>query len=91
MLDVTLIRQHPDTVRDALRKRAVDADIPAFLALDAAFREARTAVERLRGERRRISADIAVRRRAGETAEELQAAAGDLADRLTQAEAGRAH
>lgn len=88
MLDVTLIRQHPDTVRDALRKRAVDADIPAFLALDAAFREARTAVERLRGERRRISADIAVRRRAGETAEELQAAAGDLADRLTQAEAG---
>ncbi|MFI7403269.1 serine--tRNA ligase [Streptomyces sp. NPDC049541] len=88
MLDVTLIRQHPDTVRDALRKRAVDADIPAFLALDAAFREARTAVERLRGERRRISADIAVRRRAGEATEELQAAAGDVADRLREAEAG---
>ncbi|MGW1751429.1 serine--tRNA ligase [Streptomyces sp. NPDC002092] len=88
MLDVTLIRQHPDTVRDALRKRAVDADIPAFLALDAAFHEARTAVERLRGERRRISADIAARRRAGEAAEELRAAAGALADRLTEAEAG---
>ncbi|MEV6944426.1 serine--tRNA ligase [Streptomyces sp. NPDC051172] len=88
MLDVTRIRQHPETVRDALRKRAVDADIPAFLALDAAFRETRTAVERLRGERRRISADIAVRRRAGEAAEELQAAAGALADRLTEAEAG---
>jgi len=88
MLDVTLIRQHPDTVRDALRKRAVDADIPAFLALDADFREARTAVERLRGERRRISADIAVRRRAGEAAEELRAAAGTLAARLAQAEAG---
>ncbi|MGW2571799.1 serine--tRNA ligase [Streptomyces sp. NPDC001537] len=88
MLDVTLIRQHPDTVRDALRKRAVDADIPAFLALDAAFREARAAVERLRGERRRISADIAVRRRAGEATEELRAAAGDVADRLTEAEAG---
>ncbi|WP_369175194.1 hypothetical protein AB5J49_19275 [Streptomyces sp. R28] len=52
MLDVTLIRNHPDQVREGLRKRAVDADIPAFLTLDAAFREARTAVERLRGERR---------------------------------------
>ncbi|MFF4362558.1 serine--tRNA ligase [Streptomyces sp. NPDC001604] len=88
MLDVTLIRNRPDQVRAALAKRAVDADIPAFLALDAAFREARAAVERLRGERRRISADIAVRRRAGEAAEELQAAAGALADRLTEAEAG---
>jgi seryl-tRNA synthetase len=87
MLDVTLIRQHPDTVRDALRKRAVDADITAFLALDTAFREARTAVERLRGERRRISADIAVRRRGGEAAEELRAEAGALAGRLAEAEA----
>ncbi|MDQ0601222.1 seryl-tRNA synthetase [Streptomyces canus] len=86
MLDVTLIRQHPDRVQDALRKRAVDADIPTFLALDAAFREARTAVERLRGERRRISADIAVRRRAGEAAEELQADAKELTDRLAAAE-----
>lgn len=86
MLDVTLIRQHPDRVQDALRKRALDADIPAFLALDAAFREARTAVERLRGERRRISADIAVRRRAGQAAEELQADAKELTDRLAAAE-----
>lgn len=87
MLDVTLIRQHPDRVRDALRKRAVDADIPAFLALDTEFREARTAVERLRGERRRISADIAVRRRAGEAAEGLRAEAKELTDRLAAAEA----
>lgn len=86
MLDVTLIRQHPDRVQDALRKRAVDADIPAFLALDATFREARTAVERLRGERRRISADIAVQRRTGEAAEELRAGAKELTDRLAAAE-----
>ncbi|MDX3578515.1 serine--tRNA ligase, partial [Streptomyces sp. FL07-04A] len=64
MLDVTLIRQHPDRVRDALRKRGVDAGLPAFLALDAEFRAARATVERLRGERRRVSAQIAARRRA---------------------------
>ncbi|MFF4254487.1 serine--tRNA ligase [Streptomyces sp. NPDC001663] len=87
MLDVTLIRNHPDQVRDGLRKRAVDADIPAFLALDTAFRETRTAVERLRGERRRVSADIAVRRRAGEAAGQLQAEAKTLTGRLAEAEA----
>lgn len=88
MLDVTLIRQHPDRVQDALRKRAVDADLTAFLALDTEFREARTAVERLRGERRRISADIAALRRAGTPADGRQAEAKALTDRLTDAETG---
>lgn len=88
MLDVTLIRQHPDQVREGLRKRGVDADIPAFLALDAEFREARTAVERLRGQRRRISAEIAARRRTDAPADELQAEARTLTDQLAEAEAG---
>ncbi|KMS72603.1 seryl-tRNA synthetase [Streptomyces viridochromogenes] len=87
MLDVTLIRNRPDQVRDALRKRAVDPDIPGFLTLDTAFREARTAVERLRGERRRISAEIAVRRREGAEADALQATAKALTGELADAEA----
>ncbi|MET7567355.1 serine--tRNA ligase [Streptomyces sp. NPDC005492] len=87
MLDVTLIRQHPERVRDALRKRAVDADLPGFLALDTRFRETRTAVERLRGERRRVSAEIAVRLRAGTAADDLRAVAAALADEVTEAEA----
>ncbi|PWI15902.1 serine--tRNA ligase [Streptomyces sp. Act143] len=87
MLDVTLIRHHPDQVRDALRKRAVDADIPGFLALDAEFRAARTAVEALRAERRRISAAVGARRRAGDPVGELRAEAGESADRLAEAEA----
>ena len=86
MLDVTLIRQQPERVREALRKRAVDADLPAFLALDTRFRDTRTAVERLRGERKRISAEIADRRRAGTTADDLQATASTLADQVTKAE-----
>ncbi|MFJ8634243.1 serine--tRNA ligase [Streptomyces sp. NPDC093568] len=86
MLDVTLIRNRPDQVQGALRKRAVDPDIPGFLVLDAAFREARTAVERLRGERRRISAEIAVRRRTDVPADELRAEAKALTDRLAEAE-----
>ncbi|MEU8852866.1 hypothetical protein AB0C70_43150 [Streptomyces sp. NPDC048564] len=98
MLDVTLIRTHPDQVRAALRKRAADPDIPAFLTLDTAFREARTTVERLRADRRRISTEIAALRREGTAAgedraavlpptEELHATAKALADELAQAEA----
>ncbi|WP_416966082.1 serine--tRNA ligase [Streptomyces sp. Agncl-13] len=86
MLDVTLIRQQPERVREALRKRAVDADLPAFLALDARFRDTRTAVERLRGERKRISAEIAAHRRAGTTADDLQTTASTLAGQVTKAE-----
>lgn len=86
MLDVTLIRQRPEQVREALHKRAVDADIPGFLALDVRFRETRATVERLRGERNRVSAEIAVRRRAGNPADELQATATALADQVTEAE-----
>ncbi|MCZ4606875.1 serine--tRNA ligase [Streptomyces sp. Lzd4kr] len=90
MLDVTLIRQHPDQVLAGLRKRGADPGIPGFLALDAEFREARAAVERLRGERRRISAEIAERRRTDAPADELRAGAGELAGRLAGAEAGLA-
>ncbi|MEU6301856.1 serine--tRNA ligase, partial [Streptomyces chartreusis] len=82
MLDVTLIRQHPDQVLAGLRKRGADPDIPAFLALDAEFRETRAAVERLRGARRRISAEIAARRRTDAPADELRDGAGELAGRL---------
>jgi seryl-tRNA synthetase len=87
MLDPTLIRRHPDQVRAGLAKRGVDVDIPAFLALDAAFREARTVVERLRGERRRLAADSAALRRAGEPADAPRAAARTLAGELAEAEA----
>ncbi|MEV6053233.1 serine--tRNA ligase [Streptomyces sp. NPDC052107] len=84
MLDVTLIRQHPRRVREGLAKRGLDVDLDTFLALDERLREARTALERLRGERRRVSADIAARRRAGEPADELLDRAVELADRVAE-------
>ncbi|MGW3203109.1 serine--tRNA ligase [Streptomyces sp. NPDC001135] len=87
MLDITLIRQHPERVREGLVKRGLDVDLDTFLALDERLREARTALERLRGERRRVSADVAARRRAGEPADEPLARAAELADRVAEATA----
>ncbi|MDG4860486.1 serine--tRNA ligase [Streptomyces sp. T-3] len=87
MLDVTELRAHPERARQALLKRGVELDVEAFLALDTEFRAARTAVERLRGERKRLSAGIAALRRAGGDAQEPQAVAKALAEKVTEAEA----
>lgn len=59
MLDIQLIRDHPEIVRDALRKRN---DSPAIvddvLGLDNQWRELLQSVESLRAERNRVSKEI---------------------------------
>ena len=59
MLDITLIRDHPQRVEQALAKRAVHVDLNAFLALDEQYRNGRTEAETLRADRKRISREIA--------------------------------
>ncbi len=46
-----LIREHPDLVRDAARKKNVDVPIEQILDLDTRRRETVTTVDRLKGER----------------------------------------
>ncbi|UED86758.1 serine--tRNA ligase [Streptomyces profundus] len=86
MLEVTVIRADTERVRRALAKRGVRVDLSAFLALDQERRNTRTETERLRADRKRISAEVAGARRAGEGAEELQARAKELAALLTERE-----
>jgi len=57
MLDKHLIREHPDAVRRSLRRRGLDAaPVDEILKLDAAWRVAATALDRLKAERNKISA-----------------------------------
>jgi seryl-tRNA synthetase len=59
MLDVQLIRDHPDMVRAALQKRYDDPSIvDEVVALDAQWRELLQTVESLRSERNRVSKEI---------------------------------
>lgn len=59
MLDSQLIRDHPDIVRDALRKRNDDpALVDEVVALDVQWRELLQTVESLRSERNRVSKEI---------------------------------
>lgn len=59
MLNVALIRQDPERVQQALRKRDVDVDFASFLELDAQFLQVRGEIEALRAERKSLSGRVA--------------------------------
>ncbi|MFF9154254.1 serine--tRNA ligase [Streptomyces sp. NPDC014846] len=87
MIDVTLIRQNPAHVQQALAKRAVHVDLDEFLRLDDDYRQVRADMERLRGERKRISGEIAKRQRVGEGVASLHGEASAVGEQLTAVEA----
>lgn len=87
MIDVTLIRQNPAHVEQALAKRAVYVDLDEFLRVDDDYRQVRAEVERLRGERKRISGEIAKRQRVGEDTASLHGEASSVGEQLTAVEA----
>ena len=58
MLDIKLIRENPDLVKQALAARKIEADIDGLLALDAARRAAISEAEELKSERNTASKKI---------------------------------
>ncbi len=58
MLDINLIRDHPDRVKAAMRDLNTEAPIDQILALDIRRRELLTEVEALRGRRNIVSKEI---------------------------------
>ena len=63
MLDPRLLREQPDTVREALRARGSQAPLDAFLDVDVRRRRALREVEELKAHRNRLSQDVAAARR----------------------------
>jgi len=58
MVDLKIIRQNPDSIRETLQKRNMDLDLDAFLALDKARLEVQKEIEGLQTERNRVSKEI---------------------------------
>jgi seryl-tRNA synthetase len=69
MLDIKLIRDNPDAVKQALATRKADADIDGLLALDAARRAAITEAEELKSTRNSASKAIGGLMKEGKKAE----------------------
>jgi seryl-tRNA synthetase len=58
MLDVRFIREHPEVVQDAARKKRMDVDIQQFLDVDIKRRELLSKIESLKALRNKTSKDI---------------------------------
>ena len=86
MLDLKLIRENPDLLRESQRRRGEDvAVVDRLLAVDEQNRKLKTEAESLRAERKRVSLEIAKLRDATER-EAKVTAMREVGDRITALE-----
>ena len=85
MLDIRLIRDNPDYVRQRLATRGGDAQlkIDDVLACDRLRRELETRLQQLNGDRRRLSKEIGMLRAKGEASAELEERVRKIGDEIT--------
>lgn len=83
MLDLKLVRDHTDQVREAMRRRGTALDLTEFLALDAERRGAQQELETLRRRRNEVSEEIGSLKKAGQPAEDRVAEMRAVGDTIT--------
>ena len=58
MLDIKFVREHPDAVREACRRKKIEADVDGLLQLDQRVRELKTVFDEKKAEQNRASKSI---------------------------------
>ena len=84
MLDINLIRNNPDYVKEALAKREYEVDFTEFLAWDARRREILVEDETLKAERNKKSKEIPMLKKQGLDATGLLEELKQMADRVKE-------
>ena len=84
MLDINLIRNNPDYVKEALAKREYEVDLTEFLAWDARRREILVENETLKAERNKKSKEIPMLKKQGKDASGLLEELKQMADRVKE-------
>ncbi len=87
MLDIRLIREQPEAVNKALKRRNPELNIDELLQLDIQRRELLQEEESLRSRRNQLTQEIAQKKRAGENTDAIQAETREIADRIKAIEA----
>src|SRR5258707_2787203 len=84
MLDIRLIREKPDFVRERLASRGDgdEARIDDVLRIDAERRKSETELQRLQSERNRLSKEIGARRSRKKPSEELEAEVRKIGEQI---------
>ncbi len=83
MLDMRFIRENPDTVKQGLAKKFDKSDIDQIVKLDEDRREIIRNGEQLKGQRNTASAEIARKKKAGESADDAIAAMRKVGEEIT--------
>ena len=86
MLDIRLIRENPDYVRERLATRNGDAHlkIDEILQCDKMRRDSETRLQQLNGDRKRLSKEIGMKRSKGEQAPELEEQVRGIGEEITK-------
>jgi seryl-tRNA synthetase len=86
MLDIRLIREKPDFVRERLATRGGgdEAKIDEILHVDSERRKMETALQQLNADRNRLSKEIGKRRASGEGSEELEQRVREIGDQIAE-------
>lgn len=82
MLDLNLIREKPEEVKNALLKRGFEVDFGELLSRDEQRRKLITEAERLKAERNRVSAEIPALKAEGRDVRELLERMKTVSDRI---------
>ncbi len=86
MLDIRLIREQPEFVKERLTTRGGDdaAKIDEVLRVDAERRKAETSLQHLNADRKRISKEIGGKRSRGESSEELESSVRGIGEQIAE-------
>lgn len=91
MIDIKLIRENPELVKENIRKKFQDEKlvlVDEVAKMDAEYREIKTKADAMRGERNKLSKEIGAKMAAGEkeAAEEIKKNVGELGTKLEELE-----
>lgn len=84
MLDIKLLRDNPELVKAGIAKKKDSSDIDKIIALDLSRRDNLKRVEKLKADRNASSAEIAKKKKAGESADDAVAAMRAVGDEITR-------
>jgi seryl-tRNA synthetase len=84
MLDIRLIREKPEFVKDRLKTRGGgdEAKVDEVLRIDAENRKQLTEIQQLNAERKKLSKEIGLLRARGELSEELEDSVASINDKI---------
>ena len=84
MLDMKFVRENPELVMDAMRKRNANVNLDEFLELENKSRELTLQVEALKSQRNAASQEIGKMKKAGENADAQMAEVRALGDKIAE-------